>query len=216
MDFSELQNLTTKELEQFKQICNLLLARTFVVRTLYRPDKGRVNNPDYIFLVNHQSAVRDYLALLDWDLRFDNYNGYFYVVNTDEANRLALNQRTTAILLALRMIYEENQEQVGLERDVLCTVRDLLDKVVTDYAILPTKPNMKEVKQALTLLEQHSVLQRVEGKYTQSSCKFAILPTILTVVSSERLDAVVTMLKKEEEAGDEEADEDPADEMAVL
>ena len=216
MDFSELQNLTTKELEQFKQVCNLLLARTFVVRTLYRPDKGRVNNPDYIFLVNHQSAVRDYLALLDWDLRFDNYNGYFYVVNTDEANRLALNQRTTAILLALRMIYEENQEQVGLERDVLCTVRDLLDKVVTDYAILPTKPNMKEVKQALTLLEQHSVLQRVEGKYTQSSCKFAILPTILTVVSSERLDAVVTMLKKEEEAGDEEADEDPADEMAVL
>lgn len=216
MDFSELQNLTAKELEQFKQVCNLLLARTFVVRTLYRPDKGRVNNPDYTFLLNHQSAVRDYLAVLDWDLRFDNYSGYFYVVNTDEANRLTLNQRTTAILLALRMIYEENQEQVGLERDVLCTVRDLLDKVVTDYAILPTKPNMKEVKQALTLLEQHSVLQRVEGKYTQSSCKFAILPTILTVVSSERLDAVVTMLKREEDEGDEEADEDPADEVALL
>lgn len=210
MDFSELQDLTTKELEQFKQVCNFLLARTFVVRTIYRPDKGRVNNPDYTFLLNHQAAVRSYLSLLDWDLRFDNYNGYFYVTNTDEANRLTLNQRTTAILLALRMIYEENQEQVGLERDVLCTVRDLLDKVVTDYAILPTKPNMKEVKQALTLLEQHSVLQRVEGKYTQSGCKFAILPTILTVVSSDRLDAVVTMLRKEEE-DDEEADEDPAD-----
>ena len=215
MDFSELQNLTAKELEQFKQICNFLLARTFVVRTIYRPDKGRVNNPDYTFLLNHQAAVRSYLALLDWDLRFDNYNGYFYVVNTDEANRLTLNQRTTAILLALRMIYEDNQEQVGLERDVLCTVRDLLDKGVTDYAILPTKPNMKEVKQALTLLEQHSVLQRVEGKYTQSSCKFAILPTILTVVSSDRLDAVVTMLRKEEE-DDEEADEDPADQVAIF
>ena len=216
MDFSELQDLTAKELEQFKQVCNFLLARTFVVRTIYRPDKGRVNNPDYTFLINHQAAVRSYLSLLDWDLRFDNYNGYFYVVNTDEANRLTLNQRTTAILLALRMIYEENQEQVGMERDVLCTVRDLLDKVVTDYAILPTKPNMKEVKQALTLLEQHSVLQRVEGKYTQSSCKFAILPTILTVVSSDRLDAVVTMLKREEDEGDEEADEDPADQVALL
>ena len=216
MDFSELQDLTAKELEQFKQVCNFLLARTFVVRTIYRPDKGRVNNPDYTFLLNHQAAVRSYLSLLDWDLRFDNYNGYFYVVNTDEANRLTLNQRTTAILLALRMIYEENQEQVGLERDVLCTVRDLLDKVVTDYAILPTKPNMKEVKQALTLLEQHSVLQRVEGKYTQSSCKFAILPTILTVVSSDRLDAVVTMLKREEDEDDEEADEDPADQVALL
>ena len=210
MDFSELQNFSAKELEQFKRVCNQLLSRTFVVRTLYRPDKGRVNNPDYTFLSIHQTIVGSYLALLDWELRKDDFNGYFYVVNTDEANRLVLNQKATAILLALRMIYEENQEQVGLEQDVLCTVRDLLEKVVTDYAILSTRPNMDEVKRALTLLEQHSVLQRIEGKFSQPGCKFAILPTILTVVSSERLDAVVAMLRKEEE-DDEEADEDTAD-----
>ena len=210
MDFSELQNFTAKELEQFKRICNQLLSRTFVVRTLYRPDKGRVNNPDYTFLSIHQTIVENYLSLLDWELRKDDFNGYFYVVNTDEDNRLILNQKAAAILLALRMIYEENQEQVGLEQDVLCTVRDLLEKVVTDYAILSTRPNMDEVKRALILLEQHNVLQRIDGKFSQSSCKFAILPTILTVVSSERLDAVVTMLRKEE-GDDEEADEDIAD-----
>ena len=210
MDFSELQNLTAKELEQFKRVCNQLLSRTFVVRTLYRPDKGRVNNPDYTFLSIHHTIVGSYLALLDWELRKDDFNGYFYVVNTDEANRLILNQKATAILLALRMIYEENQEQMGLEQDVLCTVRDLLEKVVTDYAILSTRPNMDEVKRALILLEQHNVLQRIDGKFSQSGCKFAILPTILTVVSSERLDAVVTMLRKGE-GDDEEADEDIAD-----
>lgn len=210
MDFSELQNFTAKELEQFKRICNQLLSRTFVVRTLYRPDKGRVNNPDYTFLSIHQTIVGSYLSLLDWELRKDDFNGYFYVVNTDEANRLILNQKATAILLALRMIYEENQEQVGLEQDVLCTVRDLLEKVVTDYAILSTRPNMDEVKRALILLEQHNVLQRIEGKFSQPSCKFAILPTVLIVVSSERLDKVVTMLRKEE-GDDEEADEDTAD-----
>lgn len=210
MDFSELQNFTAKELEQFKRICNQLLSRTFVVRTLYRPDKGRVNNPDYTFLSIHQTIVGNYLSLLDWELRKDDFNGYFYVVNTDEANRLILNQKATAILLALRMIYEENQEQVGLEQDVLCTVRDLLEKVVTDYAILSTRPNMDEVKRALILLEQHNVLQRIDGKFSQPGCKFAILPTILTVVSSERLDAVVTMLRKEE-GDDEEANEDTVD-----
>lgn len=51
------------------------------------------------------------------------------------------------------MIYEENQERLGLEQDAVCTVRDVLEKVVTDYAILPAKPNMDEVKRALTLLE---------------------------------------------------------------
>lgn len=211
MDLSELERFSGKEMEQFTRVCNLLLSRTFVVRTIYVQDKGRISNPDYTFLSLHQSVVRDYLGLLDWDLRKDDYNGYFYVVNTDEANRCALNQKATAILLALRMIYDENQDQTGLEQDVLCTVHDLLDKVVADYAIFSTRPNMEEVKRALTIFEQHSILQRIQGRFSQTGCKFAILPTILTVVSSERLDAVVSMLRKEEEDGDEEADEDTVD-----
>ena len=209
MNFDFIQQATSKELEQFKSVCNQLLSRTYVVRTLYRPGKGRVNNPDYTFLSLHYEAVQDYLGLLDWDLRKDTLNGYFYVVNTDEANRCNLNKKETAILLALRMIYEENEERVGLEQDAICTVRDVLEKVVTDYAILPAKPNMDEVKRALTLLENHAIIQRIDGKFNQSSCKFAILPTVLAAVSGEKLNAVVSVLRKED--ADEEVEEDPAD-----
>lgn len=169
-----------------------------------------IKRADYTFLSLHYEAVQEYLGLLDWDLRKDDLNGYFYVINTDEANRCNLNKKETAILLALRMIYEENQEQLGLEQDAVCTVRDILEKVVTDYAILPAKPNMDEVKRALTLLENHSIIQRIEGKFNQSSCKFAILPTVLAAVSSEKLNDVVSVLRKEGDT-DEEAEEDPAD-----
>lgn len=209
MNIDWINGATQKELEQFKTVCNQLLSRTYVVKTLCRPDKSRVNNPDYLFLSAHYEEVRDYLFLLDWDLHWDKFNGYFYVINTDEANRCNLDKRQTAILLAIRMIYDENQERLGLEHDAICTVRDLLEKVVTDYAILPAKPNMDEVKRALTLLDNHCVIQRLEGKYNQGSCKFAILPTVLTVVSSEKLDKVVSVLRKEEDS--EEAEEDPAD-----
>lgn len=209
MNFEFLQQATSRELEQFKSVCNQLLSRTYVVRTLYRPGKGRVNNPDYTFLSRNFEAVQEYLGLLDWDLRHDDLNGYYYVVNTDEANRCNLNKKETAILLALRLLYEDNQDRLGLEQDAVCTVRDVLEKVVTDYAILPSKPNMAEVKRALTLLENHSIIQRIEGKFNQSSCKFAILPTILTAVSGEKLNAVVSALRKEE--ADEEAEEDSAD-----
>ena len=209
MSFDWFDTATQKELEQFKAVCNQLLSRTYVVRTLYKPGDGRVNNPDYVFLSTHYEAIRDYLALLDWDLRKDDLNGYFYVLNTDEANRCNLNKKETAILLAIRMIYEENVERLGLEQDAICTVRDVLEKVVTDYAILAAKPNMDEVKRALTLLDNHSVIQRLEGKYNQGSCKFAILPTVLSVVSSEKLNAIVSTLRKEEEH--EEAQEDLAD-----
>ena len=94
-------------------------------------------------------------------------------------------------------------------RDRICTVRDVLEKVVTDYAILPSKPNMDEIKRSLTLLDNHCIIQRIDGKYNQTGCKFAILPTILTAVSSEKLSATVAVLRKEDE--DEEAEEDPAD-----
>lgn len=200
---------TQKELEGFKSVCNQLLSRTYVVRTLYKPGEGRVNNPDYTFLSTHFEEIQEYLAFLDWDLRKDDMNGYFYVLNTDEANRCNLNKKETAILLAIRMLYEENIEQLGLAQDAICSVRDLLEKVVTDYAILPAKPNMDEVKRALTTLDHHSVIQRIEGKYNQASCKFAILPTVLSVVSSEKLNAIVSVLRKEDEG--EEAEEDFAD-----
>lgn len=210
MSFDFIQEATAKELEQFKSVCNQLLSRTFIVRTLYHPGKGRVNNPDYTFLTLHFDAVREYLSFLDWDLRRDDLNGYFYVLNTDEANRCNLNKKETAILLALRLIYEENQERLGLEQDAICTVRDVLEKVVTDYAILPAKPNMEEVKRALTLLENHAIVQRVEGKFNQGSCKFSILPTVLAAVSSDRLTQIVNALRKEEMVN-EEAEEDIAD-----
>lgn len=128
MNFEWISGASQKELEQFKAICNQLLSRTFVVRTMVHPDKGRVNNPDYTFLSLHYEEVREYLSLLDWDLRKDDFNGYFYVLNTDEVNRCNLGKKETAILLAIRMIYDENQERVGLEQDVICTVRDVLEK----------------------------------------------------------------------------------------
>lgn len=209
MSFDWIGTATQKELDNFKGVCNQLLSHTYVVRTLYKPGEGRVNNPDYVFLSTHFEVIREYLALLDWELRKDSLNGYFYVLNTDETNRCNLNKKETAILLAIRMIYEENLERLGLEQDAICTVRDVLEKVVTDYAILPAKPNMEEAKRALTTLDHHCVIQRMEGKYNQGSCKFAILPTILSAVSSEKLNAIVSVLRKEDD--DEEAEENSAD-----
>jgi hypothetical protein len=208
MNMDWLNGATQKEVDQFKAVCNQLLSRTYVVRTIYKPEKGRITNPDYTFLSIHYEHVRDYLALLDWDLRKDDMNGYFYVLNTDEANRCNLDKKETAILLAIRMIYDENQERLGLEQDAICTVRDVLEKVVTDYAILPAKPNMEEVKRALTRLENHSIIQKIDGKFNKGNCKFAILPTVLSVVSADKLNMIVATLRKEED--DEETEEDSA------
>lgn len=209
MDFQAIAGFSQKELEQFQKVCNELLSRTFLVRTNYVPGKGRLNNPDYVFLSTHFETVRDYLSLLDWDLRKDEYNGYYYLLSKDEVNRMDLTKIQTAILLALRLLYDENQEMLGFEHDAVCTIQDVLEKIITDYAIISTRPNMDEVKRAMTIMENHRIIQKIDGRLNQMTCKFAILPTVMTAVSSERLDAVVNALRKDD--AHEEAEEDSAD-----
>ena len=70
VNFDFVTNSTAKELEQFKSVCNQLLSRTYIVRTIYQPGKGRVDNPDYLFLSRHYEAVQEYLSLLIAD-RFE-------------------------------------------------------------------------------------------------------------------------------------------------
>ena len=70
---------------------------------------------------------------------------------------------------------------------------------------------MDEVKRALTLLENHAIIQRIDGKFNPKQLQvLPALPTVLAAVSGEKLNAVVSVLRKEEDA-DEEAEEDPAD-----
>ena len=60
MNLEFLNTATAKELEQFKAVCNQLLSRTYIVRTIYQLGKGRVDNPDYLFLSRHYEAVQEY------------------------------------------------------------------------------------------------------------------------------------------------------------
>jgi hypothetical protein len=210
LDLSDINDFTTKEKEMFTSVCNHLLGQTFLLRTIYQPDGRTINNPEYNFLVLRSETVKNYLSLLGWELHQDEYNGYFYVINNLDANRLTLGSKPTSILLALRLIYDENSERVGLFQDVLCEVREVLEKLITDFGVFRQKPNMDEFKRAMKVLEDHNIIQKLDGKYSDADCRFTILPTILTVVSAEKLNALVDNLRKEEE-NDEEADESAFD-----
>ena len=63
MNMDWLNSATQREIDQFRSVCNQLLSRTYVVRTLYKPGKGRVTNPDYTFLSIHFEDISNYLSL---------------------------------------------------------------------------------------------------------------------------------------------------------
>jgi hypothetical protein len=88
------------------------------------------------------------------------------------------------VLLACAYIWE-NSERAGLFQDVLCEVREVLEKLVADFGVFRQKPNMDEFRRAMKLFEGHNIIQLLDGKYSDTDCRFAILPTILTAVSAE-------------------------------
>ena len=64
-------------------------------------------------------------------------------------------------------------EQSGdLEQDAVCTVRDVLEKVVTDYAHPPSKAQYGRSQAGVDICWKITpILQRIEGKFNQSSCQ---------------------------------------------
>ena len=210
MDWSVIDGFSDKEAEIFRSTCNHLLGKTFISRMIWA-DGLKKHNPEYSFLVRYQQTVQGYLAFLGWDLFHEQYNGYFYVINNLDENRLTMDKEPTAILLALRLIYDEDSERAGLNQDVICYVRDLLEKVVVNFAILRQNPNMRNLRKYLQLMENHGIIVRLDGRYSEMDCRFAILPTILTAVSAEKTNALVEQMRRPEEASDEETDEDSFD-----
>jgi len=206
MELHAINDLTVKERELFTSVCNHLLGRTFIVRSLYQPDGSSALNPEYNFLTLHGELVKQYLSVLGWSLHQDEYNGYFFVVNDLDANRLMLDSKATAVLLALRLIFDENSERAGLYQDVLCQVRDVLEKLVTDFTVFRQKPNMDDFRRWMKQLENFNIVVKLDGKYSDPGCRFTILPTILTAVSAEKMNVLVQDLRREE-AGDEEVKE---------
>ena len=162
MNLQELQELSDKDREQFKRVCNELLGHTFVVKNICKKEqecsflqiffttKEWVTNPDYLFLLRYFDLVKEYLWFLDWQLLHDDNNGFFYVVNTDAVNRCRLDKLSTALLLALRSYYDYHQEQQGINHDVLCTLHDLMDKIINEAPIIKGKPNMEDIRKAMT------------------------------------------------------------------
>ena len=203
----EYEELSSKDKDTFTSVCNRLLAETFVLRTLVKPGGETINNPEYSFLSRNFSLVRDYLSLIDWELVRDDFNGFFYVRNAAQANKLVFNKMATGILLALRLLYEENEGRLGLAQDLECSVQEVLEKVVTDYGILGKRPDFRDVGACMRQMDAHNLIARLEGSYEKPTGRFAILPTILAAVPSDRIRAVAEQLRAEEnESGGTEAE----------
>ncbi len=200
----EYEKLTMNEKSKFQQMTNWLLAHTYLVQNTYEKDGSIANaNMDYIFVERNFTLFSSYFSFAGFKLEKDSNYGVISLSSEFEYNREHFDKLTTQILYILRLIYEEEREHVSLIKESVTEVGKIVHKMIT-LGVIKKKPADRDLHKSLALLSKFQVIMRLDGKWESAETKLIILPTILFIVSNERISSLYSLVGDDNEEGEEE------------
>jgi hypothetical protein len=205
MWIEQFERLSHSEKEEFRRLLSSLLSHTFLVRDIYDTRENMMKvNPEYRFVERNYELFTEYLHFGGWALQKDSNYGVIELANIYEYNRVRLDRNTTLILYTLRLIFEEEREKVTLRNEILTTVAQTVHKMIT-LGLVKKKPSDKDLIEAFRQLDYYRVIQRIAGAWEEAEAKLLILPSILFVVTNERISKLVEMFAAKDEEANAEA-----------
>jgi len=199
------EKLTNSEKEEFKRLANILLSKTFIVRDYYDSKEEMMKiSPEYRFIERNFELFLDYLSYSGWDLRKDNQYGVISIENVYEYNRLKLDRFTTFILYIIRLIYEEEREHISLRNEVITTTGQIIHKMI-NLNLIKKKASDHDISDSLRLLSSHNLIQKISGPWENADTKILILPSVLFVVSNEKIGRIYELVESDKNIQDEDS-----------
>ena len=208
------EKLNLTEQEAFRRIVNWLLAHTYLLQGTYAfEDNMNRTNPDYLFVERNFELFQDYLEYAGFRLERDSNYGVIFLSSSYEFNRVKLDKATTLMLYVLRLIYEEEREKLSLCRDIFTTTGDLVHKMLS-LGVIKRKPANLTLRDSLRTLNRFRIVEKVDGPWENADTRLLILPTILFIVTNERISNMYQLIDEEETGENEETEADAADSLA--
>ncbi|MCH4891155.1 DUF4194 domain-containing protein [Acidaminobacter sp. JC074] len=196
--------LSVKDKEEFKKVVNKLLLQNYVLRDVYvEKDKIMRSNYDYRFIERNKSMIENYLDYSGWQLSLDNKYGVAYVTNVFEYNKVTFNKISTIFLLVLRLIYDEEREKLSLKSEVVITVHDLINRMLS-VGVFKRKPSAKDIETVLRKLSKFRVIDKGAGIWSSAETKLIIYPTILFILTDAKINELLGLITSEGEEYDDE------------
>jgi len=198
MWYNDYLNFNNSEKERFRKVVNYLLNKTHMLREIYeqRDRVGKIN-ADYRFVERNFELIEKYLEFAGYRVEKDDANGIISIYSVYEYNQTRLDKFTTLLLLSIRGMYDDLKEQNSSKSSVFVKVSDIIVKMLDDKLLLK-KPTVKETSDALRILSRHNVIAKFEGNLDDpNNCTITIYPTVLKVVSNEKLTSIYNTLFKE-------------------
>ncbi|MEG6612913.1 DUF4194 domain-containing protein [Pseudoclostridium thermosuccinogenes] len=204
MWMEDYEKLNNSEKEEFKRLANLLLSKTFITRDYYDLKESMMKvNPEYRFIERHFELFSDYFFYSGWAVLKDNQYGVISMENIYEYNRLKLDRSTTLMLYTIRLIYEEEREKISLRNEIMTTTGQIIHKMIT-MNIFRKKPSDRDISESLRLLSNHNLIQKISGQWEDADTKIMILPSVLFVLTNEKISRIHELLGTEEPMNQDE------------
>ena len=197
----EYEKLSHSDRTLFSETVNDLLYQCYIVRKSYdRKSKMFRMDPGYYFIERYFSLFEEYLSYMDMQLSKNDQDGVIFVTSGAERNHLRFDPTTTLVVYVLRSYYEGAIEKAPQETEVLMT-SGAINSLVNELGLstLSKRLSPTTIASALRVLDGFNIVTRANNSYGDPSYSFYIMPTIRYVISSEKLNALDTMLNAPEE-----------------
>ena len=201
-----LNEIPERDREKVTRALNSLLASTFLLRDIYDDKAEHLRtNEEYSLIERHLDFVRAWFDVTGWDLHRDTSLGVIYCQNRLGLNRIRLDKAATMLLLAARLAYEEEREKLSLRKEVVVSIRGLLDRLLT-IGVIDKKLPDRALRDGINLLTNFRLIERLDGPAHEPDTRLVIYPSILLAIDNQRIARLARALK---EAGEEDEDETP-------
>ena len=197
----EYEKLSHSDRTLFSETVNDLLYQCYIVRKSYdRKSKMFRMDPGYYFIERYFSLFEEYLSYMDMQLSKNDQDGVIFVTSGAERNHLRFDPTTTLVVYVLRSYYVVAIEKAPKETEVLMT-SGAINSLVNELGLstLSKRLSPTTIASALRVLDGFNIVTRANNSYGDPSYSFYIMPTIRYVISSEKLNALYTMLNAPEE-----------------
>ncbi|UOF91228.1 DUF4194 domain-containing protein [Fodinisporobacter ferrooxydans] len=205
----EYEALSDRDREQFSRLLSILFDQTFLVRDVWDAKEGRLTGSrEYRFAERVKPMLDAYLSVSGWALQVDSLRGVMALYNRFGRNRKNADKLTTYILYVLRLIYDEQLEQVSGRREIVIWLRDVYEKLRA-FGFIEKKLAVTRLQAAFMKLRKLSIMERIDGEGFQPDSRWIVYPTIRMLVSDERISQLYEML-------DQGKFDDPEEELMDL
>lgn len=179
--------LNTTQKNSFADICNKLLANTYLAR-----DK-RDNKEAYYFVISYKDLFEEYFKLIHMDLEINRDLGTISLNNTSNSTILKLKKDESVMLLIIRLLYHEKLKETSINTNIVVSISELHAKY--DMLEIKRKINKTDLIAMLRLFRRYNLIEPM-GDLNNSNTQLVVFPTILEALKTEQIDAIYNTITR--------------------